>query len=198
VVRALDRLVEQRWIEDSGKRTGTTKQIKAYRLSAAIESGKGAVDTLLKGVSESRKGVADTCLRVAEIHPDPLEEPVKEPKRQLSRFIDFLKEDARFDGLDVEREIERAVGWCKKKNRSVTERFLENWLLHAEQPLEDDDEEASLAGEAYYSWEGWTEERRRAMRELWPGSQEPPERWDKVSPSVKEQIEARVKEGWPC
>jgi hypothetical protein len=35
-------------------------------------------------------------------------------------------------------------------------------------------------------------------RELWPGSQEPPERWDKVSRSVKEQIEARVKEGWGC
>jgi hypothetical protein len=109
-----------------------------------------------------------------------------------------LREDARFDGLDVEYEIERALVWCEKKNARVTERFLENWLLHAEQPLEDEEEEASLAGEPYYSWAGWTEERRRAMRELWPGSQEPPERWDKVSPDVKEQIEARVKEGWAC
>jgi predicted transcriptional regulator len=196
VVRALDRLVEQRWIEDTGKRTGTTKQIKAYRLSAAIESGKGITVTPLKGITESSKGITEIHQRVSERYPDPLEEPVKEPKRQLSQFIDFLKEDARFDGLDVEREIERALEWCEKKNRSVTERFLESWLLHAEQPLEDEEEGASLAAEPYYSWEGWTEERRRALLELWPGSQEPPERWDKVSPDVKEQIEARVKEGW--
>jgi hypothetical protein len=157
---------------------------------------KGVSGTPLKGVSDAGKGASQSPLRVPASHPEPLEESFKEPKRQLSRFIDFLKEDARFDGLDVEREIERALEWCEKKNRSVTERFLENWLLHAEQPLEDEEEGASLAAEPYYSWEGWTEERRRAMRELWPGSQEPPERWDKVSPSVKEQIEARVKEGW--
>ena len=124
-----------------------------------------------------------------------------EPKKrnQLSKFIDFLIEDPRFDGLDVEAEVERAVEWCKKKNRAVTERFLENWLLHAEQPLEEDEEEVgSLASEDYYSWEGWTEERRRALLELWPNTAEPPVRWDKISRDVKQQIEARVKEGWPA
>lgn len=79
----------------------------------------------------------------------------------------------------------------------MTERFLESWLLHAEQPLEEDEEEVgSLACEDYYSWDGWTEERRRALRELWPGAMEPPERWDKLSRDVKALIEARVKEGW--
>jgi hypothetical protein len=63
--------------------------------------------------------------------------------------------------------------------------------------LEEDEEEVgSLAPEPYYSWEGWTEERRRALRELWPGVVEPPTRWDKVSADIKEQIDARVKEGW--
>jgi hypothetical protein len=130
-------------------------------------------------------------------HPEPEEEPLKESKKknQLSRFIEFLVKDPRFDGLDVEAEMERAVEWCKKKNRPVTERFLENWLHHAE-PLEDDEDE-ELGHEAdYYSWDGWTEERRRALLELWPKATEPPTRWDKVSPDVKEQIEARVKEGW--
>jgi hypothetical protein len=93
--------------------------------------------------------------------------------------------------------VERAVEWCKKKNRAVTERFLENWLLHAEPPLEEDEEEVgSLAGESYYSWEGWTEARRRALLELWPGAVEPPPRWDKLDGDIKEQIDARVKEGW--
>ena len=79
----------------------------------------------------------------------------------------------------------------------MTERFLESWLLHTEQPLEEDEEEVgALAGDDYYSWAGWTEERRRALLELWPGAAEPPQRWDKLSPDIKEQIETRVKEGW--
>jgi helix-turn-helix protein len=200
VVRALDQLVQQRWIEDTGKRTGTTKQIKVYRLSEAIESGKGYHRDTLKGYhSDTPKGITVIHQRVSQRYPEPLEEPLEEPKKkqQLSKFVEFLIEDSRFDGLDVEVEVERAVEWCKKKNRAVTERFLENWLLHAEPPLEEDEEEVgSLACEDYYSWEGWTEERRRALRELWPGAMEPPERWDKVSADVKKQIEARVKEGW--
>jgi predicted transcriptional regulator len=198
VVRALDRLVQQRWIEDTGKRTGTTKQIKAYRLRAAIESGKGITETPLKGITESPKGITEIHQRVSQRYTEPLEELLKEPKKnQLSTFIDFLIEDSRFDGLDVEGEVERALEWCKKKNRAVTERFLENWLLHAEPPLEEDEEEVgSLASEPYYSWAGWTEERRRALRELWPGVVEPPTRWDKVSADIKEMIDARVKEGW--
>lgn len=195
VVQALDRLVEQRLIEDTGKRTGTTKQIKAYRLSAAIESGKSAADTLLKGASGARKGAADAYLRVQQMHPDPLEEPFKEPKRQLSEIIDLLRADARFDGLDVEREIERALVWCEKKNTPVTARFLESWLLHAEQPLEE--EELENEG-PYYSWDGWTEECKRALLELWPGSTLPPVRWDSVDQDLKQQIEARIKKGWPA
>jgi hypothetical protein len=183
VVWALQRLRTLGLIGDTGERLGRTGRVKVWAVNSAKSASNSAAAARLNGAAAAHRTVSTLTVR--------------EPKRQLSRFIDFLKEDARFDGLDVEREIERAIEWCEKKNRAVTERFLENWLLHAEQPLEDDDEEASLAGEAYYSWEGWTEERRRAMRELWPGSQEPPERWDKVSPSVKEQIEARVKEGWP-
>jgi hypothetical protein len=202
VIRALDRLVEQRWIEDTGKRTGTTKQIKAYRLSAAIESRKADTVTPLKTDTVTPKTDTASPLRLTQCHPEPLEEPLKEPIvpkiefQKLSEVIEALKQDPRFDGLDIDFQIERARAWAKKKNKGVTQRFLRYWLDNADRDLEEDDDEELYVSEPYYSWEGWTEERRRAMRELWPGSQEPPERWDKVSPDVKEQIEARVKEGW--
>jgi len=210
VVEALDLLAEKGWIDDTGKRVGATRQIKVYRLKWANEQPKSANTAPLnsaetaslddgKGAENNDKGAKTAHLRVRKLHTEPSEEPLKEPKKrnQLSKFIEFLIEDPRFDGLDVEAEVEVAVAWCKKKNRAVTERFLENWLLHAEQPLEEDEEEVgSLASPSYYSWEGWTEERRRALLELWPGAVEPPPRWDKISADIKEQIEARVKEGW--
>jgi DNA-binding transcriptional ArsR family regulator len=214
VVEALDLLVEQGWLEDTGKRVGRTKQIKVFRLKWANEQPKDAIAAPLKdaetaplddekGAEIAGKGAKTAHQRVRKLHTEPSEEPseepLKEPKKrnQLSKFIDFLIEDPRFDGLDVEAEVALAVEWYKKKNRPVTERLLENWLLHAEQPLEEDEEEVgSLATEDYYSWDGWTEHRRKALLELWPNTAEPPVRWEKMSPSIKEQIEARVKEGW--
>jgi Helix-turn-helix domain len=210
VVEALDLLVEQGWLEDTGKRVGRTKQIKVFRLKWANEQPKDAIVAPLKdaetaslddekGAEIAGKGAKTAPQRVRKLHTEPSEEPLKEPKKrnQLSRFIEFLIEDPRFDGLDVEGEVARAVEWYKKKNRPVTERLLENWLLHAEQPLEEDEEEVgSLACEDYFSWEGWTEQRRRALLELWPNTAEPPVRWDKMSMDIKQQVEARVKEGW--
>jgi hypothetical protein len=176
ILRALSSLCEKQVLTDTGSSVGRTLSIKVYRI-----------------------GVPPELEAVSVRHPEPEEEPLKESKKknQLSTFIEFLIKDSRFDGLDVEGEVERAVEWCRKKNKAVTERFLENWLLHAEPPLEEDEEEVgSLAAEDYYSWAGWTEERRRALLELWPGVVEPPPRWDKLSADLKEQIDARVKEGW--
>jgi hypothetical protein len=204
VMVSLQRLTFHGFIQDTGERKGKTGQVKVYQLNVTrvpnldtLKSPENGAVTPLKGPNKSPE---NGVLKGAQKRD--IESPVlltKEPKKknQLSNFIEFLLEDPRFVELDVEGEVQRAVEWCKKKNRAVTERFLENWLLHAEQPLEEDEEEVgSLACEDYYSWDGWTEERRRALLELWPGAAEPPQRWDKISPDIKEQIEARVKEGW--
>ena len=196
VKRALDRLVEQRWIEDTGKRTGNTKQIKVYRLTAAAEAGdgKGVSGTPLKGFNGEGKGVSGNPLRGSAGTPEPSGEPYKEPKRQLFELSELLSKDPRFDGLDVEEEIVRAVKWAEKKKRVLTQRFLENWLLHAEQPDVEEDE-PEREGE-YYSWRGWTEERKRALLELYPKSTLPPAQWCKLDDHEREEIEARVKKGW--
>jgi DNA-binding MarR family transcriptional regulator len=203
VTIALERLVRHGFIQDTGERKGRTGRVKVYQLNVLITPildglnppENGAVDLPNPTSNPPKNGVSESPQkRIAEPSLGTLE-PKK--RNQLSKFIDFLVEDPRFDGLDVEAEVARAVEWYKKKNRPVTERLLENWLLHAEQPLEEDEEEVgSLAGDDYFSWDGWTEERRRALLELWPKAAEPPVRWDKISRPVKEQIEARVKEGW--
>jgi hypothetical protein len=123
-------------------------------------------------------------------------EPIIPELQKLSEVIEVLKQDPRFDGLDVDFQIKRAREWAKKKNKGVTQRFLRYWLDNADRNLEEDDDEELYVSEPYYSWEGWTEERRRALLELWPGVVEPPPRWDKLSTDLKEQIETRVKEGW--
>ena len=204
VLVSLQRLVRHGFIHDSGERKGRTGQVKVYQLNVesvpkteCLNSAENGAVTPLKGPSKGpENGLPKESLKRVIEPPVGTLEP-KKKRNQLSTFIEFLIDDSRFDGLDVEVEVARAVEWCKKKNRAVTERFLENWLLHAEQPLEEDEEEVGrLLCEDYFSWEGWTEERRRALLELWPRAAEPPVRWDKLSADVKDQIETRVKEGW--
>jgi hypothetical protein len=203
VTVCLQRLVFHGFIQDTGERKGRTMSVKVYHLNLEAPPKTEELSTPEIGGAKpgsypsSTPEIGGSKLPQKRCIDPPLGTLEPKKRKQLSKFIDFLLEDPRFDGLDVEAEVERAVEWCKKKNRAVTERFLENWLLHAEQPLEEDEEGVgSLASEDYYSWEGWTDDRVRALRELWPGALEPPERWDKVSRDVKELIEARVKEGW--
>lgn len=127
VVAALDSLVKQGWLEDTGKRVGRTKQIKVYRLRWADEQPKDTESEPLKdaktepfdaekGSEIAAKGSKTEPLRVRKLNPEPSEELSRNGKRnQLSKFIEFLIEDPRFDGLDVEGEVARAVEWYKKK-----------------------------------------------------------------------------------
>jgi hypothetical protein len=193
VVIALERLDKHGFIQDTGERKGKTGRVKVYHLNVLTPPNS---DGLNPTSNPTENGETKSPQKRVIESPVPLTiEPEK--KKQLSKFIEFLIEDQRFDGLDVEAEVERALEWCRKKNKSVTERFLESWLLHADQALEEDEPEVgSLVEEPYYSWAGWTEERRRALLELWPGVALPPQRWDKLSPDIKEQIETRIREGW--
>lgn len=128
VVEALDLLVDQGWLEDTGKRVGRTKQIKVFRLkwaneqpkdaeTAPLESAKTAPLDDAKSAEIAGKGAKSAPQRVRNLHTEPSEEPLRNRKKrnQLSTFIDFLIEDPRFDGLDVEEEVARAVEWYKKK-----------------------------------------------------------------------------------
>jgi hypothetical protein len=212
VLRALMRLKDKTVIQDSGKRLGRTKQVVVYRLSWAIEE-TDEIETVPKaelfiGSKQSQYGSKQSqygskqSQSALENRQEPLKEPIREEilkidaLQKLSEVVEIFKQDPRFDGLDVDAEVKRLKVWAKKKNMGVSKRLLRYWLDNAERNLEEDDDEELYHEEPYYSWAGWTEERRRALRELWPGVVEPPTRWDKVSADIKEQIDARVKEGW--
>ncbi|QJE98000.1 MarR family transcriptional regulator [Luteolibacter luteus] len=51
-------------------------------------------------------------------------------------WIDSLRKDPSFEGLDIDGEIERASVWiARHPGRSLTRRFITNWLSRADRPL---------------------------------------------------------------
>ncbi len=50
-------------------------------------------------------------------------------------FWEELKRNPLYEGVQVDRELERAKQWCKKKNRRLTQRFFENWLKKSDKDL---------------------------------------------------------------
>jgi hypothetical protein len=202
VLWALQRLKNLGLIEDTGERLGRTKQVKIYLIPW---TPKGAEAALLKGAKSAGKGAEAALLegvKGAEAAPGTVSTlTVREPKRQqLSEFLEILKADLQYDGIDIEEEYSKAQRWYLEKKLRLTRRGFYKWLDKELQDTEGElEEDEELATETpYYSWEGWTDQRRRALLDLWPGATLPPQRWDKVSPDVKCLIDARVKEGWPA
>lgn len=46
-----------------------------------------------------------------------------------------LKRNPLYEGVEFERELEKAKQWCRKKGRKLTKRFFENWLSKADRVL---------------------------------------------------------------
>jgi hypothetical protein len=52
-------------------------------------------------------------------------------------FLNDLKKDPFNAGVDIDRELELAKRWCKKKGRRCTERFFKNWISRADRIVPD-------------------------------------------------------------
>jgi hypothetical protein len=52
-------------------------------------------------------------------------------------FLDDLKKDPFNAGVDIDRELELAKRWCKKKGRRCTQRFFTNWIQRADRIVPD-------------------------------------------------------------
>lgn len=50
-------------------------------------------------------------------------------------FVDSLKKDPTYKGIDVYREYGKCVAWCKVNRKEATHRRFINWLNRAERPL---------------------------------------------------------------
>lgn len=52
-----------------------------------------------------------------------------------SSYLQKLKDDPTYIGVDIDRELEQAKKWCQRKNRRLTERFFTNWLSKADRVI---------------------------------------------------------------
>jgi hypothetical protein len=50
-------------------------------------------------------------------------------------WIESLKSNPAYKGIDVQREYFKAIAWCSTNNRTATRRMFINWLNRAEQKL---------------------------------------------------------------
>jgi Helix-turn-helix domain len=116
-----------------------------------------------------------------------IESTKSSPTPKVSEFLDSLRADPYFEGVDIDAEYERAVQWCEKKNRALTQRFFRDWLGRADRPdLVEDDEPQEVEPDE------WTEQRLWAARLLYPGMIEPPPLWQNIPVDIRDQIDAQV------
>jgi hypothetical protein len=53
-----------------------------------------------------------------------------------SNWLEEIKKEKAFEGIDVDRELSKAQVWCKQKNRRLTRLFFVRWLNRVDQPLQ--------------------------------------------------------------
>ncbi len=52
-------------------------------------------------------------------------------------FWEELKRNPLYEGIEIDKELENAKKWCRRKGRKLTKRFFENWLNKADRVLLD-------------------------------------------------------------
>ncbi len=52
-------------------------------------------------------------------------------------FWEELKRNPLYQGIEIDKELENAKKWCRRKGRKLTKRFFENWLEKADRVLMD-------------------------------------------------------------
>ncbi len=53
----------------------------------------------------------------------------------ISSYWEELKRNPLFEGVEIDREHEKAKQWCQRKGRRLTKRFFEKWLEKADRVL---------------------------------------------------------------
>jgi hypothetical protein len=76
-----------------------------------------------------------------ETETETEKEPQKKEKRAKAstipddEWMNQLKADSAYNGINISAEFQRAHQWCLKNNRQNTRRFFLNWLSKCEKPL---------------------------------------------------------------
>ncbi len=81
------------------------------------------------------KGVKDKGLTGLNTNGQSLTPPSPSTSVSASSYLEDLKKNPLHALIDIDRELEKAKQWCKKKNRKLTQRFFNNWLKNADRAI---------------------------------------------------------------
>jgi hypothetical protein len=101
-----------------------------------------------------------------------------------SEFLQALRENKAYDGIDIDRERGKAESWCLANRRMCSKRFFVNWLNKAERPL--GMVTASRPPTIIPEPANW----REAFREHYPNSPEwqDPTPWEKKTETKRREV----------
>jgi hypothetical protein len=83
-----------------------------------------------KGVKDKVLTSVDSVDGVGQVLTSPSSSP-----STSSSYLEDLKKNPIHALIDIDRELEKAGQWCKKKNRKLTQRFFNNWLKKADRSI---------------------------------------------------------------
>ena len=97
----------------------------------------GSQPSLLGVVNSVERGVVN----LVEIKKERDKETIKESRAAKksvmteAQFVESLKANPAYKGIDIAREHNKAGAWCLANRRELTRRFFVNWLNRAERPM---------------------------------------------------------------
>lgn len=101
------------------------------------------IPNLLKKRDNYTKDLQAPCKKLAarsrsRSKKEKKEDKILSPRTPLDTFLDSLKENPVYKGIDIDREIHKMNAWFltpKGKGRKLTHKFILNWLNKCEQDL---------------------------------------------------------------
>lgn len=84
---------------------------------------------------KQRKGVKNVKDKVVDEGGQRLTSASPSSSTSESAWIEELKKDKAYEGIDVGREYHKAIRWCKENKRELTRKTFVNWLNRADKKL---------------------------------------------------------------
>ena len=131
-------LRDEEVIKESKRKYINARRAKEKEETPGPRSTVDKVDTMQR--AESREQRADAGKKKKEGESSTLATP-SPTSRTLpdDAFIQSLKENIAYQGIDIDREIGKMQAWLavpKNKRRRMTHQFIVNWLNKAERPVQ--------------------------------------------------------------
>jgi hypothetical protein len=85
---------------------------------------------------ERKKNVSNDLTSKQSQHSKSKRESTEKETEKEPSFIEQIKTNPLYANIEIDRELERARQWCRRRGRRLTQRFFENWLGKADRLIE--------------------------------------------------------------